>query len=160
VKGLLSRLIVVVNGSESSIAAAKYAICLKRELGSEVTAVYVVDTATIRQLLLSRIFVPEESVDYERSLESTGKRYLGFIDELAKAKRAHISSELRKGSIAGEVVRLAEELRADCIVVGGWERDSAFKDVIQEAYREIAKNAPCSVLVVRKEDAERLYSAL
>ena len=68
----LRKLLVVVNGSESSIGAVKYAIALAKAYGSKVVAAYVVDTATIRQLALSRIFVPDESAEYEESLEGLG----------------------------------------------------------------------------------------
>jgi nucleotide-binding universal stress UspA family protein len=67
---------------------------------------------------------------------------------------------LLKGSIAGEVVRAAEELEADCIILGGWEHNSVFRDIIMEASREIANLAPCPVLLVRSRDAEKAYKAI
>jgi nucleotide-binding universal stress UspA family protein len=103
-KNLLSNIVVVVNGSESSIAAAKYAIALEKAYGCKATAIYVVDTATIRLLELARIFVDEESTEYERSLMATGKRYLSFVKELAKDKKLEIEVRLLKGSIADEAV--------------------------------------------------------
>jgi nucleotide-binding universal stress UspA family protein len=159
-KGLLSNLLVVVNGSESSIAAVKFAICLQRSLACKIAAAYVVDTATIRQLALSRIFVVDESEEYEQSLVDTGMRYLRYAEELAAAKKAQISTYLLRGSVAGEIVKKAEDLEADCIVVGGWEHESSFRDVIQEANREIARASPCSILVTKNQVAERLYKSL
>jgi nucleotide-binding universal stress UspA family protein len=107
----LSKLLVVVNGSESSIGAARYAISLAKAYRCSICAVYVVDTATIRQLAISRIFVPDE------------------------------------------VIGLAEEIGADCIVIGETERKSAFKDALMDVYMEIASNSPCPVLVVRGKHA-------
>ncbi len=159
-KGLLSNVIVVVNGAESSIAAVKYAVALQRAYGSKVTAVYVVDTHTIRQLALSRIFVDEESEEYERSLTETGRRYLSFVGELARVKNARIDRKLLAGSIAGEVVRAAVELGADAILLGGWERGSVFRDILAEENKEIARTARCPVLIVRGSVAEEAYGAL
>jgi len=160
-KGLLSNLLVVVNGSDASIGAAKYAVALARTMGSAVTAAYVVDTATIRQLAMSRIFVDEESEEYERSLEDTGRRYLSFVEELGRGKGVAIETRLLRGSIAGEAVKLAEELDVDCILLGeGWERESGMRDVLREAHREIVKVSPCSVLVVRCLAADALFKAL
>ncbi|MDA8425383.1 MAG: universal stress protein [Treponema sp.] len=159
-KGLLSNVIVLVNGAESSISAVKYAIALQRAYGSAVTAVYVVDTHTIRQLALSRIFVDDESEEYERSLAETGRRYLAFAGELARVKGATIERRLLSGSIAGEVVRAAEDLAADGIILGGWERGSVFRDLLAEENKEIARTARCSVLIVRGSAAEEAYRSL
>ena len=71
-----------------------------------------------------------------------------------------VATRLLKGSIAGEVVRLAEEAQADCILLGGWEHNGDFQDILIEASREIANLAPCSVLIVKNGDAERAYNAL
>jgi nucleotide-binding universal stress UspA family protein len=159
-KNLLSNIVVVVNGSESSIAAAKYAIALEKAYGCKATAIYVVDTATIRLLELARIFVDEESTEYERSLMATGKRYLSFVKELAKDKKLEIEVRLLKGSIADEAVKAADEVGADCILIGGWEKDGSFRDINVEANREITKLAHCSVLVVKGAAAEAAYRAI
>ncbi|MCX7023121.1 MAG: universal stress protein [Spirochaetes bacterium] len=159
-KGLLSNIVTVVNGAESSIAAAKLAIALKKQYGSRVIAVYVVDTATIRSLAMSRIFVPDESEEYERSLEDTGNRYLAFISDLAKAKRLNIDTKLLKGSVADEISKVAEEEGADCIVLGGWGGDAVHRDMVIEANREIIAAAKCPVLVVKGPQAEQVYRAL
>lgn len=159
-KGLLSNILVAVNGTDSSIAAAKYAIAMGKSLGSSVSAAYVVDTATIRQLAMSRIFIAEEGEEYERSLEETGKRYLAYVEELAHSKRVKVSTKLLKGSIAGEIVKLAEDIGADCILLGGWGRESAFNDVIRDSNRELVGLSHCSVLVVNQGIAEALFNSL
>jgi nucleotide-binding universal stress UspA family protein len=159
-KGLLSRVVVLAEGLYSSTAPVKYAVALRKAFGTEVTAVYAVDTMAIRQLSASRIFVDEESEEYERSLEETGRRRLAFVEELARAKGVRVETLLLKGSIAGEVVRVAEEIEADCILIGGWEHNGDFRDILLEASREIANLASCSVLIVKSRDAERAYNAV
>jgi nucleotide-binding universal stress UspA family protein len=159
-KGLMSRAVVLAEGLYSSAAAVKYAVVLAKVFGTEVTAVYAVDTAAIRHLKSARIFVDEESEEYERSLEETGRRRLSFAEDLARAKGVSLKTRLLKGSIAGEVLRIAEEIEADCILLGGWEHNGNFRDIIFEASREIANFAPCSVLIVKSRDAERAYNAI
>jgi len=87
---LLRTIVVAVSGSEASIGAAKYAIAMARSYRLRVLAVYVVDTATLRELLLSRIFIEEESADYEKSLEQNGHRYLNYVEELAAKKGVEV----------------------------------------------------------------------
>ena len=159
-KGLMSKVIVLAEGLYSSTAPVKYAVALAKAFGTEVVAVYVVDTAAIRQLAASRIFVDEESEEYERSLEETGRRRLALARELGKAKGVEIVTRLGKGSIVGEVLRIAEETEADCILIGGWENKGDFRDILVEASREIANFAPCSVLIVKSQDAEKAYKTL
>jgi len=159
-KGLMSKVLVLAEGLYSSVAPVKYAVALSKSMGAEVTVVYAVDTVAIRHLAASHIFVDEESEEYERSLEETGRRRLAYAREVAREKGVELDSRLLKGSIAGEVVKLAEEIGADCIILGGWEHNGDFRDILLEASREIANLAPCSVLIVKSRDAEQAYNAL
>jgi nucleotide-binding universal stress UspA family protein len=159
-KGLLSRVVVLAEGQYSSAAPIKYAVALRKLLGTEVTVVYAVDTHAIRLLSSCRIFVDEEGEEYERSLEETGLHRLAFAQSLAGEKGVDIETRLLKGSIADEVMSLAEEIGADCILLGGWSHEGGFRDILVEASREIEALSPCSVLVVRRRDAEKAYNAL
>lgn len=156
-KPLFSNLIIAVSGSDASIHAAKYAIIMSKQYRCRVTAVYVIDTATIRQLTLSKIFVLEESAEYEKSLEANGERYLSFIEELGRAKGVKIERDLRRGAVYTEILAAADEHKADLIVLGGWEKDRSARDIISHAHREIMVNAKCSILVVKESDIDQLY---
>lgn len=153
-KGPFSKLLVLINGSESSVSAARYAAALAKAYRSELLAVYVVDTASLRQLLLSRIFVPDESAEYEERLEESGARLLNYATDIAKEAGLPMETRMLKGAIAGEVVRAADEFGADCIVLGGWDRGSNLRDVLMDSYREIMRSSPCPVLVVRGPRAD------
>ena len=56
---------------------------------------YVVDTATLRELLLSKIFVEDESAEYEKSLEENGRSYLNYVEELAQEEGREVEKVLR-----------------------------------------------------------------
>ncbi len=157
IKPLFTNLLVAISGSDSSIYAAKYGIIMAKLYRCRLSAIYVVDTATIRQLTLSKIFIQEESADYERSLEANGERYLSFVEELARAKGVRAERELRRGAIYTEILAAAHEKKADLILLGGWERDRSARDIISHAHREIMVNAHCSVLVVKEPGIDQLY---
>lgn len=157
IKPLLSHLVVAVSGSDASISAAKYAILMAKQYRCRLCAVYVVDTATIRQLTLSKIFVQEESMDYERSLEANGERYLSFVEELGRAKGVKVEREIRKGAVYTEILTVAEEKKADLIILGGWEKDRSARDIISHAHREIMVGAKCSVYLVKEPMVDQLY---
>jgi nucleotide-binding universal stress UspA family protein len=159
-KDLLRTVVVAVSGSEASISAAKYAIALAHSYRLKVLAVYVVDTATLRELLLSRIFIEEESADYEKSLEENGHRYLNYVEELAVKKGVEVEKILRRGSVSTEIVEVADDARADLILLGGHEEKGALRDALSRQEREIMRNAPCSILVVKEPEIESIYKKL
>lgn len=159
-KNLLSNIVVAVSGSDASINAAKYGILLSKYYNCSLTAVYVVDTATLKQLLLTRIFIEEESNEYEESLETNGRRYLNYVEELGRKKGIPVETVIRKGAIFSEVLKLADERNVDLILLGGWERDRSYRDVISTAHREIIYQAKCSVLVVKEQDIEHLFNKM
>jgi nucleotide-binding universal stress UspA family protein len=117
----------------------------------------VVDTATIRQLTLSKIFIQEESLEYEKSLEANGERYLSFVEELARAKGIKIEREIRQGAVYTEILAVADEKKADLIVMGGYEKDRNPRDIFSHAHREIMINAKCTVLLVKEPDIDHIY---
>ncbi len=159
-KELLQTVVVAVSGSEASINAAKYGIALAKKYRSRLLAVYVVDTATLRELLLSRIFIEEESADYEKSLEQNGHRYLNYIAELAAKKEVEVEKILRKGAISTEIVEVAEDNAAGLILLGGFEEKAFLRDALSRQHREIMKNARCSILVVKEPDIDLIYRKL
>jgi nucleotide-binding universal stress UspA family protein len=157
IKPLFSNIVVAISGSDASILAAKYAIIMAKAYHCRLTAVYVVDTATIRQLTLSKIFIQEESQEYERSLEANGERYLSFVEELAHAKSVKIEREIRHGAIYTEILAAAGDKKADLIILGGWEKDSSSRDIFSHSHREIMVNAKCSVLLVKEPGIDLMY---
>jgi nucleotide-binding universal stress UspA family protein len=156
-KPLFSNIVVAITGSDASILAAKYAIVMAKFYKCRLSAVYVVDTATIRQLTLSKIFIQEESQDYERSLEANGERYLSFVEELARAKGVKVEREIRRGAVYTEILTAADERKADLIVLGGWEKDRSARDIISHSHREIMVNAKCTVLLAKEPAIDQIY---
>ena len=158
IKPLFQNILVMVNGTDASINAVKYAVLMARLYHCRVTAVYVVDTATIKQLALNHIFIEEESREYEQSLEENGSRYLAYVSELGKAKGVSIETVLRRGAIWSEIVSCAEETKADVILMGGSEREAGDqREIISSTFKSVLFNARCSVLIVHEPMIEQLY---
>ena len=154
---LFTNIVVAISGSDASILAAKFAIVTAKIYHCHLSAVYVVDTATIRQLMISKIFIQEESQEYEKSLEENGERYLSFVEELALAKGVKIDKLLRRGAVYTEVLAVADEKKADLIILGGWEKDRNPRDIFSHSHREIMINAKCSVLLAKEPGIDQIY---
>jgi nucleotide-binding universal stress UspA family protein len=155
--GLIKKIVVAVSGSQSSINAAMYAIVMAKLYHCKLTATYVIDSATLKQLSLSKILVPEESSEFEKSLEENGHRYLNYVEELASSRDVRIEKDLRRGSVSTEIMVSAVERGADLIILGGWEKDRDPRDIISNVHREIQVNSKCSVLVVKNRDVEHIF---
>ena len=163
IKPLIQKIVVAVNGSEQSIHAAMYGILLSKQYKCDLKAIYVVDTSTLKQLTMSRIFLEEESRNYEKRLEDDGKRYLSYLEKLAKEKDVKIMTELKKGAIWSELIKSAEDFGANLILLGGKEhsgdtaKNSLRHDKISATNSEIIGSASCNVLVVREPNIEKLF---
>ncbi|HUI71181.1 MAG TPA: universal stress protein [Spirochaetia bacterium] len=155
---LIQTVVVAVSGSEASLNAAKYGIVMAKLYRLRLVGVYVVDTATLRELLLSRIFVEDESAEYEKSLEENGRRYLNYVQELAAGKGVEMEKILRRGAISTEVVQAAEEAGADLILLGGFEEGKGVRDALSRQRREVVRNAKCSVLIVKQQGIELIFN--
>ncbi len=161
VKPLFKNLLVAVNSSESSIHAAMYAIMLSKLYKLNIRFVYVVDTATLKQLTLSKFFVADESKGYEENLLSDGKKYLSYMVSLAESKGLEAEIELRKGAIWSEVIMAADENKSDLILIGGKDNENFSynekHNVTYSSSNKLIYNAHCPVLVVHKQDVEQLF---
>ncbi len=159
-KTLFNNVLVAISGSDASINASKYAIMISKIYKCKLTAIYVVDTATLKELLISKIFVEDESVEYEQSLVDNGHRYLNYIEELALKKGVNIDKLLRNGSIYAEILKASEEVKADLIILGGWEQNRNMRDLISHSHKEVLMNAKASVLIVKEQHVDKLYNQL
>ena len=157
IKPLFQKILVLVNGSEASIHAVQYGILMAKLYRCSMKVVYVVDTATLKQLTLSKFFVIEESSEYEDSLRADGMRYLEYAIDLANAKEIKIETELLSGSVWSETVSAADEYDANLILLGCAEKSDGGHEVLRETYRLIMQNTPCSVLLVDERQIEQLY---
>ncbi len=158
IKPLFQNILVLITGSESSINATKYAVLMSKLYGCKVHALFVVDTATIKQLLLNKIFIKEESMEYENSLKETGNRYLNYVKEIGKNKGVDITTEMRSGSVSTEVLHYAEENKIDAILIGADDsKTDDSKNIQAKTFHAILDDAKCSIFLINEQMIEHLY---
>lgn len=148
-QNLFSRVLVMVDGSESATAAAQFAVRLAHQTGAALDAIYVVDTATIGYLMQMRIFVAEESQDCEKDLERTGARCLEYVKALGLKHSLEVKTHLRKGPVAETVLHAIRDLNADALVLGGWGQRASHTDATCTARQLILADALCPVMVIK-----------
>jgi nucleotide-binding universal stress UspA family protein len=159
--GFIERILLYVDGSEECITAAQYSIALAKAMQAELIAVYVVNVSLLQELTKARIFVKIEEMDYEHDLEQDGKRYLHYISEMASSKGLEIETELTKGVVNKEIVRLVDALHADLLVMGELNPVLSRSDTYHDEAELIFRKSKCSVLVVKDPDStEQIFNQL
>ena len=107
-----TRILVGVDGTETSLRAAAYAAGLARRQGAKLTLVFVKTGPP------PTVAMPEAVIAMNQSRDEIAADLSRQIHE--QAPRLGIEAEIvvREGSPYGELLRVAEELRVDAIVVG------------------------------------------
>lgn len=157
-KAFFKKIIVAVNGRQSSVQAAMYGIMMAKIYKLELKFVCVVDTATIKLIAMNHLFVSNEKIGFEEKLTEDGERYLSYVEKLAEDKGVKCEKELRKGGVFTEILKAAEEFEADLILLGGNIKESGKtgikKSVFNEEQNSILANSGCPVMIVQKPDIE------
>jgi nucleotide-binding universal stress UspA family protein len=148
----IRKIMVFVDGTEQSITAAQYAICLASFSGAELIAYYVVNTKAMEDLLRARIFLKDEQMEYEHDMEADADRYLNHVKDLAVQKGMSITTKRSKGSVHKEVVNAVNEEEVDLLIIGELSRIRSRRDEFFDEADRAMRNVPCSVLIVKDED--------
>ncbi len=150
--GPLKKILVYIDGTEQSITAAQYAICLSKATGAELTALYVVNVRALNDLVKARIFLETEQAEYQRDLHADAERYLNHVKNLARSKGVVIASESRSGTPYMEIKNVIIEREIDLLIIGELSHIRSRRDEFFNEAERAMRNAPCSVLIVKNED--------
>ncbi|TFG48965.1 MAG: universal stress protein [Candidatus Brocadiia bacterium] len=155
------KILVYIDGTEQSITAAQYAICLATVLRADLIALYIVNTRAMEDLLKASIFLKDEQVEYEHDMESDAERYINHVDGLAVAKGVSIIKKSRRGSVHTEILNTVKEENVDLLVIGELSRIRSRRDEFYDETERAMRGVSCSVLIVKDEDKVRqMYESL
>ena len=157
-KSFFKKIIVAVNGNQSSIHTAMYAIMMARNYNISLKFVYVIDTATIKYLSMNKFIISEEKTEFEEQLKIDGENCINYVVHLAKSKGVTPEQEVRCGGVFTEIIKAAEEFDADLILLGGNDQDVNKKgiknSVLSRDQSEVLANSKCPVMIVQKPGIE------
>jgi len=157
----IQRIMVYIDGTEQSVTAAQYAICLAASCGGELIACYIINTRAVEDLLRARIFLSDEQVEYEHDMEADAERYLKYVAELATKKGVPVVKLRGKGSVHKEIVDAVNEQEVDLLVIGELSRIRSRRDEFYDETERAMRTVPCSVLIVKNEERVwQLYDSL
>ncbi len=157
----IKNIMVCVATEGMSLITVKYAICLAKIFQARLSALYVVNERLLHELLKSRVLVDVEARSYERDLEDQGGRFLERIKSMSEKKGVICDAAILKGVVHEEVVKQANALGPDMLVMGELKEVLSLKETFYDEGERIFREAPCPVVVVKNASlVEKLYNEL
>ena len=148
------KILLANDGSESARTAVDCLLRFPFPRESEVTVLTVIDRNVFKIE-----GVPGLDEEQRDTLKETDKLLQDAAQELLTREAERLrnagwseSSELRIGHPAEEIVRVAEQLGSDCIIVGSHGMSGIKRFLLGSVSNHVLQYAPCSVLIVRKHD--------
>jgi nucleotide-binding universal stress UspA family protein len=149
IKGKFSRILVGIDGSESSLNASEYAIEMAKKDGAQVIAL------GIKPLPLSSygLAAPQDEAKLskeDKELHDINES-LDTVDQNAKRNNVQIKKEIINSqmSIEGAIVEYAESEDVDLIVIGTRGTSDIKNMLLGNIASGVVKYAACPVMVVK-----------
>lgn len=149
------RILLSLDGSKEADAAAWIAVEISAATGSEIYLIRVLETEPYPPYP-----EPVYRADWEAELERAKRHVRAFLDERARLMQTEgvkiADAHLALGDADKEIVRLAEDMHADLIVVGSRGLGGVRRALMGSVSDSVMRHAHCSVLVVRENRQKAL----
>ena len=147
----IGRIVCGVDGSEHARHAAISALGLAQLLGARLTLLHVTPTRTM--VPVDSLPMPLDPRAYRRSAELAFSESEAAFDSLAPEITADADREVRLGQPAVVLAEVAADCDAEFIVVGSRGRGAWRSAVLGSVSSEVARRAPCPVIIVPERAA-------
>ena len=145
---MIGSIVVGTDGSDTAAEAVRQATELAKALGARIHLVSAFEPVGNQRLREERQQVPEDMswmVNEREDVEAT----LNEAAEQIKEAGVQVETFSRQGDPADAILDVAEERRADLIVVGNKGMTGAKRFLLGSVPNKVSHHAPCSVLIIR-----------
>ncbi len=150
---MISKILVLTDGSKTAQKAARYAIDLAKQLNTSVIILSVIDKRSLVSHAVpadvaTSTHIMESIVDY---LRKAAEGYAGEIKKLCDKNGVQAMAIIAAGHPVDEIVKEAERSKANLIVMGSHGRSALAAVVLGSVtYGVIHKDTKIPVLVVKR----------
>jgi nucleotide-binding universal stress UspA family protein len=139
----LRRVIVAFDGSDGALKACELAVALAKNLGSDVTLVYVIPSLSI--------FTAPLADQYYALHQGEAEKMIGSVLSLFKKEGVRAGREILQAhdSIVESIVGYAADNHSDLIIMGARGLGGFEKMLVGSVSSGVLAHAHCPVLVVR-----------
>jgi nucleotide-binding universal stress UspA family protein len=149
---MISKIVVPTDGSKVAQKAAKYAVDLAKQTGASLTLLSIID----KRFVVSQSVSPSASPTHLREpvedyLKQEAKYHTQEIERLCKRNHVKFSSVIKSGHPVEEIVKEAEKMKADLVVMGSHGQSALRAAVLGSVTFGVAHKATkIPVLIVRR----------
>jgi nucleotide-binding universal stress UspA family protein len=141
-------IVVGTDGSETASQAVRQAVDLAKATGARVELVSAYEPVSGQRLREEGQQVPEDMqwmVNPRADVDAT----LEQASEVAGEAGVQVETHARQGDPADAILDVAEETKADLIIVGNKGMTGARRFLLGSVPNKVSHHAPCSVLIIR-----------
>ena len=145
---MFNRIVVGTDGSETAAEAVRQAIDLAKLSGAQLGIVSAYAPASSRRVQAEQQEAPAD-VQYEIGPREDVNLVLDAAAAEAKEAGVEVQTHPVEADPADAILNVAEETRADLIVVGNKGMTGARRYLLGSVPNNVSHHAPCSVIIVR-----------
>jgi nucleotide-binding universal stress UspA family protein len=145
---VFTRIVVGTDGSETAAQAVNQAIELAKLTGATLSLVSAYQPASGRRVQAEQAGAPAD-IQYEIGPREDVNIVLDAAAADAKGHGIEVQTHPVEGDPADAILNVAEEAKADLIVVGNKGMTGARRYLLGSVPNNVSHHAPCSVLIVR-----------
>jgi universal stress protein A len=144
----IRRILVPFDFSEYSEKAFTWALAMAERWRSRLLLLHVVPQPSYPPMLMGTYFnVAEFEASLRADAEAQAKEFLGKTGH----KPVPVDVKVLMGEPFGDICRVAEEEKADLIIMGSHGRTGLGHVLLGSVAERVVRHAPCPVLVVGKK---------
>jgi nucleotide-binding universal stress UspA family protein len=143
---VFTRIVVGTDGSETAAEAVRQAVDLAKLSGAELSSAY--EPLSKRQVEAEKLDAPAD-VQYEIGPREDVNLVLDAAAASARKEGVEVQTHPVEGEPAEAILNVAEETKADLIVVGNKGMTGARRFLLGSVPNNVSHHAPCSVIIVR-----------
>lgn len=133
-----------VDGSDNSLRALDAALLLSEKLGSEVTAIHVMEEIPVLHIQSEKL-LRKLIEDYKKELQLI----LSRCSEIAAKKGLAIKTNLVQGNASSTILDLCEKGQYDVIVMGSRGLGKFKELVLGSVSSKVVHHSCCPVMIIR-----------
>ena len=141
---MLSKILVPADGSENSLRALDHAIYLAKKIGSNITAMNVIENPPTvyveSQKLLNNLLA---------NFRAESAKILDKCKQIAEKSDVKIETVIGEGDAASNIVGYAQKGDFDTIIIGGRGLGRFKEMVLGSVSNKVLHHAKCSVMIVK-----------
>lgn len=145
---MFKRIVVGTDGSETAAEAMRQAVGLAKLSGAQLSIVSAYAPVSGRRVQDEQQQAPAD-VQYEIGPREDVNLVLDAAAAEAKQEGIEVQTHPVEGDPADAILNVAEETKADLIVVGNKGMTGARRYLLGSVPNNVSHHAPCSVLIVR-----------